>query len=245
MFKNVIVIIPARFGSKRLPGKPLRMINKKPLVYLTWKNITDVVDKKFVYVATDSTKIVNTCNSFGIQTLMTSSKCKTGSDRVAEASKKFKKKIIISIQGDEPFLSTKAINKFIKFSLNNKNCVTNGFSKIKNASEFFSLNVPKVAISKDNYLLYMSRSPLPGSKNKIFNKSFKQICMYGFPVEMLNKYYGKNKSKSYLESFEDIEILRFIEMGIPVRMLELEGSPIHVDTPEDLERAQIIAKDFN
>ena len=92
MFKNVIVIIPARFGSKRLPGKPLRMINKKPLVYLTWKNITDVVDKKFVYVAIDSTKILNTCNSFGIQTLMTSSKCKTGSDRVAEASKNLKKK---------------------------------------------------------------------------------------------------------------------------------------------------------
>ena len=242
MFKNLIVIIPARFGSKRLPGKPLRMINKKPLVYLTWKNIIDVVDKKFVYVATDSNKIVNTCRSYGIQTLMTSSKCKTGSDRVAQASKMFKKKTIISVQGDEPFLSTKAIKKFIKFSLRNNNNVTNGFSKIKNLSEFFSLNVPKVVMNNENSLLYMSRSPLPGSKKKIFNKSFKQICMYGFPVKILNKYYGKNKSKSHLESFEDIEILRFIENGINVKMIEVEDNIISIDTLKDLQLANKLKK---
>ena len=237
MFKNIIVIIPARFGSKRLPGKPLRTINKKPLIYLTWKNIINVIDKKFVYVATDSKKIVSVCKKFGIQTLMTSSKCKTGSDRVAEASKNFKKNIIVSIQGDEPFLSTRAIKKFIKFSKKNKDYVTNGFAKIKNTSEFFNLNVPKLAINKNNFLLYMSRSPLPGSKTKTFNKSFKQICMYGFPLKILNKYFGKNKYKSSLEKSEDIEILRFIENGVKVKMVEVEDNILSIDTLKDLKFA--------
>ena len=244
MFKNIIVIIPARYKSQRLPRKPLRLINNQPLIYRTWKNITGVINKKFVYVATDSYKIINVCKQLGIQTLITSSKCKTGSDRVAEASKLFKKKKIISIQGDEPFLSKRAIKKFFKFSLKNKNFVTNAFSKIKNSSEYFNLNVPKLVMNKNNFLLYMSRSPLPGSKNYKFNKSFKQICMYSFPLKILNRYFGKNKSKSFIESIEDIEILRFIENDEKVKMVEVEHNILSIDTFSDLKLANKLMKKY-
>ena len=237
-----VVIIPARYSSSRLPGKPLRLINKKPLIYLTWKNITKSVDKNIVYVATDSEKIKKVCDNYGIRTLMTSSLCKTGSDRVSEASNLFKNKLIINLQGDEPFLKKKMIKNFISFALKNKNYVTNCFTKIKKKSEFFSVIIPRVLVNKKNFLLYMSRSYVPGSKKISFNKSYKQVCIYSFPSNILKKYFGVNKKKSLLEKIEDIEILRFLENGVDVKMLKVEDNLLSVDTSNDLKKANQISK---
>ncbi len=236
-----VIIIPARYSSSRLPGKPLRLINNKPLIYLTWKNITKSVENKNVYVATDSDKIRKVCDQYGMKTIMTSSTCRTGSDRVSEASNKFKDKLIINLQGDEPFLKKRMIKKFIKFALKNKNHVTNCFTKIKKKSEFFSVNIPKVLVDKNNDLLYMSRSHVPGSKKKNFNNSFKQVCIYGFPIKILKKYFGVDKKKSLLEKTEDIEILRFIENQVIVKMLEVEDNLLSVDTNSDLKKANQIS----
>lgn len=240
--KKFVIIIPARYSSSRLPGKPLKLINNKPLIYVTWKNITKTVDKNIVYIATDSEKIKNICNDYGMKTLMTSHLCKTGSDRVSEASNIFKGKLIINLQGDEPFLKKKTVKSFINFALKNKNYVTNCFTKIKKKSEFLSVNIPKVLVNKKNFLLYMSRSPVPGSKNFSFNKSYKQVCIYAFPSVILKKYFGVYKNKSSLEGTEDIEILRFIENGIDVKMFEVEDNLLSVDTNDDLKKANRISK---
>ena len=235
--KNIIVVIPSRYASKRLPGKPLRLIKNKPLIYWTWKNIVKIINKNQVYVATDSEKIVVECKKVGIQTLKTSSKCKTGTDRVAETAHLFKKKILVSIQGDEPFLKKKYIKQFLNFAEKNKNFVTNAYTEIKIESQYKSLNIPKVVLSKNNFLMYMSRSPIPGSKKNIFNKSFKQVCMYGFPQIILKKFFGISKNKSKIEKIEDIEILRFIENNVPVKMIRLGDNILSVDTIQDLKKA--------
>ena len=238
--KNIIIIIPARIKSTRLPGKPLRTIMKKPLLYWTWKNCTKAISAEKIYVATDSKIIVKACDKYGIQSIITSSNCLTGTDRVAETAVKFSKKIIINIQGDEPFINYKDIQKFIKFSIKNKKFVTNAYTPIKNKKIFENKNVPKVVLKKNNELLYISRSAIPGSKNEKFIYGYKQVCMYGFPSEVLKKQFGKGIKKTPLEKIEDIEILRFIENDIPVKMLKVKDNRLSIDTKEDLKKAKNI-----
>ena len=242
--KNVIIIIPARLKSSRLPGKPLRIIKEKPLIYWTWKNCSRAIPSKQIYVATESKKVEKICKEFGIQTIITSSNCTTGTDRVAEASNKFLNKIIINIQGDEPFINFKDIKKFIKFSIKNKKFVTNAYASIKNKKIFNNVNIPKIILKKNNQLLYMSRSPIPGSKNNKFIYGFKQVCMYGLPTNILKKFFGKGIKKSNLEKIEDIEILRFIENNIPVKMIKVNDNKVSIDTKEDLDKARNIKLEY-
>ena len=118
---NFVIVIPARLKSSRFPGKPLAKICGKPMIFHVWKRCVGAVDKKLVFVATDNIKIVNVCKKFGIQTVMTSAKCKTGTDRMYDFSKKINSKIYINIQGDEPLIKPKDIKKVIKYSLKSKN----------------------------------------------------------------------------------------------------------------------------
>lgn len=224
--------------STRLPGKPLKILNNKPLIYWTWKNCTKAINSKQIYVATDNKKITDCCKKYNIQSIMTSAKCLTGSDRVSEAARNFKNKIIINLQGDEPFINFKDIKKFINFSKKYKTKVINAYTEIKKKNNFKNINIPKVILKKNNELLYMSRSPIPGSKSKKFTSAKKQICMYGFPVKILQKYYGKNKIKTNLEKIEDIEILRLIENNIPVKMIKVNDNKLSIDTKEDFLKAK-------
>ena len=154
---------------------------------------------------------------------------------------------------DEPFANPNDILKVADQMENGNNTfrgihdeVVNGMSPITNPADFHDETIPKV-IAWDGLLKYMSRAPVPapyGPTKELWNRSaMQQVCIYGFFRHHLEKFLSR--PKSVYEESEDIEILRFCEMNIPVRMLELEGSPIHVDTPEDLERAQIIAKDYS
>lgn len=238
--KNVIIIIPARLKSTRLPGKPLKTINNKPLIYWTWKNCAKAISVSKIFVATDSKKIIKVCNQYGIQSIITSSRCLTGTDRVADAIKKITKitnKIIINIQGDEPYINYLDIKKFISFSIKNKSSVTNAYTELYNKKLFENKNIPKVILKKNNDLLYMSRSSIPGSKKKI-SYTNKQICMYGFPKKILTDLFGINKKKTPLEKIEDIEILRFIENNIPVKMIKVGDNKLSIDTKFDLRMAR-------
>ncbi len=243
MKKKFIVIIPARLKSTRLPNKPLKLINKKPLIYWTWKNCTKVIQKELIYVATDSSKIHNICRKYNIQSINTKSNHLTGTDRIAEASLKISSDMIINLQGDEPLIKPSDIKKFINFAVKNKKVVTNAYALINNKTKVNDTNIPKLVVSKNNFLLYMSRSPIPGSKNKNYKiKSLKQVCMYGFPKKILKKIYGVNKKKTRLENIEDIELLRVIENGFKVKMLKVNDNKIAIDTPSDLVALKKIIK---
>ena len=158
------IIIPARYGSKRLPGKPLILIKGIPMLVRTYNQCKKIREDINTYVATDSIKIKNMCEKYDIPVIMTSKKCLTGTDRVAEASTNLKEKYIINVQGDEPLINPKDISAVIKEHKKNKKFVINGYSKIKDTSLYNNINIPKVVFSEDNTLLYMSRSSIPSNK---------------------------------------------------------------------------------
>ena len=236
---NFVIVIPARLKSSRFPGKPLAKICGKPMIYHVWKRCIDAVNKKLVFVATDNIKIINVCKKFGIQSIMTSTKCKTGTDRMYDFSKKINSKIYINIQGDEPLINPTDIKKVIKHSLKlkNKNSIFNGMCKVTNYKDAYKSQLPKVVFNKKKELLYMSRAPIPNNK-KLNNELFyKQVCIYSIPKKLL-KIFGESK-KTYFEKIEDIEIVRFLELGFKVKMIELSDT-ISVDFLSDLKKVEKI-----
>jgi 3-deoxy-manno-octulosonate cytidylyltransferase (CMP-KDO synthetase) len=226
------IVIPARLKSKRLPGKPLIKFNGIPMIVLTYKKCLKATNKKNIFVATDSREINDLCKKNDINCVMTSRKCLTGTDRVAEFAKKVKRDFYINVQGDEPLMPSRDIKKMINAGKKNKNLIINGYTEIKDKKNFFSQHIPKLVFDKNNYLMYMSRGPIPSNKTKKFELGYRQVCIYSFPRKKLIMFSKLNK-KSPFEYIEDIEILRFLEIGEKVKMLRLSDKSISVDTKKD------------
>ena len=236
-----IVVIPARYKSKRLPGKPLINIGGLPMIVRTYNQCAKVVNKDKIIVATDSLKIKNVCDKYNIKTIITSNKCLTGTDRVAEVAKKIKCNFYINVQGDEPFFNPNDLKILIKEAEKKQKEVINGYTEIKEKKLFINSSIPKVVFDKKGYLLYMSRGPIPSNKALKFKKAWRQICAYSFPRNALIDF-KKTKNKTTIESLEDIEILRFLEKGYKVKMIRMSNKSLSVDNIEDLEKAKIYLK---
>lgn len=239
---KVALIIPARFKSTRFPGKPLVKILKIELILRVINACEKAVNKKNIFVATDHKKIFNFVKDKGYNCIMTSSKCLTGTDRVAEASKKIYADIYLNVQGDEPLIKKKDIKKIIQFKKNFINHVVCGFSNIENYEETKNKSVPKVVINKFNELIYISRLPIPGSKSQenIKKNSFlKQVCIYAFNRKELDMF-AKNKKKTFYEEKEDIEILRFFDLNKKIKMVKLSSNTAAVDTKSDIKKIEKI-----
>lgn len=230
------VVIPARYQSSRFPGKPLVPILGKPMIQRVWEQCCKAVDEALVYVATDSDKIADAVKSFGGQVVMTSSDCLTGTDRLAEANLTLDCDFLVNVQGDEPVIDPDNIKKVINIYRETGN-ITNAYSEIKTDEEFRSFTVPKTVVSKGGQLLYMSRSPIPLTKNNEFKKAYKQVCVYAFGRGDL-LFFSSMAEKTPLEQIEDIEILRFLESDIPVSMVEVPSGSLAVDVPEDVLRVE-------
>ena len=240
--KSFIIIIPARMKSNRLPGKPLIKINNVPMVIRTYRQCLKAVDSSLIYIATDSKKIKKVCKEYGAQTIITSEKCLTGTDRVAEVAKKIDAKIYINVQGDEPIFDPKDLKKLVQYGLKNSNAIVSGYCEINEERMYNDLNVPKVVLDKDNYLMYASRAPIPSNKKAKFISANRQICAYSFPKDTL-KVFSSFKKKTHLESIEDIEYLRFLEVGIKIKCIKMSGKSLAVDNSYDLNVvSQIIKK---
>jgi len=234
---NFVVVIPARYASTRFPGKPLADLCGKSLIRHVWEKCAEAVGEQSVVVATDNKVIQDHCLEQGMQVVMTSSSCLTGTDRVYEVAKQFKRDIYINVQGDEPLIRSHDITTVIQAALKHQGNIINGMCPINNEEDFRSPNVPKVVATSSGTLLYMSRAPVPTSKKHKFHSAMRQVCIYAFPRDAILDF-GHQREKTPLEKIEDIEILRFLEMGYSVKMVEVVGSPVAVDTPEDLERAK-------
>ena len=236
-----LVVLPARYQSKRLPGKPLAKIGGLPMIVRTYNQCSKVVSKDNIIVATDSLKIKKVCEEYKIKSLITSSKCLTGTDRVTEVAKKIKCSFYINVQGDEPFFNPNDLKMLIKEAKKKSNEIINGYTEITDKKLFFSSSIPKVVFDKKGYLLYMSRGPIPSNKALEFKKAWRQVCAYSFPRKSLFDF-SKTKNKTPIESFEDIEILRFLERGYKVKMIKMSNKSLSVDNNEDLEKAKIYLK---
>ena len=234
------IIIPARFGSSRYRGKPLVKILNREMVLRVADICAKVSGKNNLYIATDSKKISKVVSQNGYKFIMTSRNCLTGTDRVAEASMKVKAKIYINVQGDEPAINPKDIKKIIEAKKKYPNHVICGYDKIHKFEDPFSLNLPKVVVNSKQELIYMSRALVPGAKKSNQRIDYhKQVCIYAFNKNELKKFFSKKK-KSETESIEDIEILRFFDLNVKVKMIRLHSNSVAVDEKNDIKKIEAV-----
>ena len=229
---STVVIIPARFDSSRYRGKPLVKILGREMVLRVADICSKAVGKNNLYIATDSKKIEKVVSASKYKCIFTSKNCLTGTDRVAEASKKINSNLIINVQGDEPLIKPKDIKKIIDAKKKYPNEVICGYNVIQKNEDPANKNIPKVVLNKNNNLIYISRSLVPGSIKKTKNIFYKQVCIYAFNKTELLKFH-KVKKKSYIENIEDIEILRFFDLGINIKMIRINSKSKAVDTIKD------------
>ena len=236
---SYLVVIPARFASSRFPGKALADLGGKSVLLRCVEQVRKAVPNEVIIVATDDQRIATECERNGIQWEMTSTSCLTGTDRVAEVAQRHNAEWFVNVQGDEPFLDPTGLLSLLT-AVSNADLaagVINAYSHISSEADFRSSTVPKVVVDQQNRLLYISRGAIPTGKSLEFSTAKRQIGMYAFRKGAL-KAFSERTAKTPLEHIEDIEILRFLELGITVRMIEVDSVGIAIDTPEDLDRAR-------
>ncbi len=241
---NVVGIIPARYASSRLVGKALAIIGGKPMIQHTYENaiksklLTDLI------VAVDDKRVYEVVRSFGGKVIMTDPSFESGSDRIAFVAKILPNAdIIVNIQGDEPFIVGDMIDQAIEpFIFDKKVKVSTLVKRIYDIKEIYSESTPKVVFDLNNNALYFSRSPIPfvrdaKTKMDIFQKGefYKHIGLYVYKKDVLLKF--SKMKPSDLEKLEKLEQLRFLENGIPIKIVVTEFETFSVDTPEDLNKA--------
>lgn len=238
----IIGIIPARFGSTRLMGKPLADIGGKPMIQHTYFSAkkSKLLDK--VVIAVDDEKIFQVAKSFGAEVYLTPKNITTGSDRIAFVTEKLKDaEIIVNIQGDEPFIQSKMIDQAIEPLLfDQKVNVSTLAKRIISVEELKSPSVVKVVFDYHNFALYFSRSPIPFVREARTNlerielaEVYKHIGLYAYRRESLLKFTSLKQTD--LEKIEHLEQLRMLENGFKIKIVVTELESISVDTPKDLE----------
>lgn len=236
--EEFLVVLPARIGSSRLPGKPLKDIGGKPMIVRSFYNVRMQSGSAAVVVATDDRSILDVCLDHGIPCCMTSGSHKTGTDRVAEVAKRYMRPYIINAQPDEPLLHDGVVRRIME-EVVHTGSVCCGMSKIATEADVLSPSVGKVVATTYGKCLYISRQPIP---NAAFGGTYwTQTCVYGFPYRELMEF--ADMPQSPLEISEGIELLRWLENGRELRMPIVPGERLSVDTPEDLERVRRIFLD--
>lgn len=236
---KILGVIPARYGSSRFEGKPLALINGKPMIEWVYKRaLKSNVDR--LIIATDDLRIYEKVEEFGGEVMMTSKKHKTGTDRIIEVAKKWSEyDVIINIQGDEPLIEPDMINQLIiPFLEDNTLKMATLKHEILNEKNIDNPNVVKVITDKDGYAIYFSRSPIPYNRDRKKIKYYRHIGIYGYNREFLLKY--KKLEKSLLEDIESLEQLRALENGYKIKVEITDFDVRGVDTPEDLHEVEKI-----
>ena len=234
---DFMVVIPARWRSSRFPGKALVPICGKPMIVQTYVQCTKAVPMEKIVVATDDTRISSVCREHDIPCVMTSVECLTGTDRVAEVANMIEADSYINVQGDEPTFNPDDLTDLITAIDRFPGEVVNGYCRIHTDDLYFSRMTPKVVVRPDGRLLYMSRAPIPMGKVGQPDVSFRQVCAYVFPRESL-RLFALTKVKMPLEAVEDIEVLRLLELGFEIRMIELSDQSVSVDEEKDVAIAE-------
>lgn len=239
---NFIGIIPARYESTRFPGKPLALLNEKPMIQWVFENASKSLEN--VWVATDDDRIYKAVHAFGGNAVKTLSTHQSGTDRCAEAAQILSKEIdfdvVINIQGDEPFIQAEQI-ELLKLCFKGNAEIATLIKKIETSEELFNPNRPKVVINNQQNALYFSRSPIPfvqGKEEKNWlekNNFWSHIGMYAYKAEVLQKITKLTNGK--LELTESLEQLRWLENGFQIKTTETTHQSIGIDTPEDLVNA--------
>ncbi len=189
-----------------------------------------------VIVATDDDRIRDVVEQAGFRAEMTSGSAMTGTDRIAEVARRLDVPVILNVQGDEPLIDPSDLLRVAAAKVEEPDAVVNGYHPLGPDEDPANPNLPKVVIDRDERLLYMTRAAVPGTKSGTHSATatyLKQVCIYGFNTDDL-ELFAQQPQKTPLEAVEDIEILRFLELGRTVRMVRTSTASLAVDAPEDV-----------
>jgi len=235
---SVCAVIPARYGSSRFEGKPLAVIAGMAMLERTYRQAQKCKMLDRVVVATDDVRIEDFCKEHEMDVVMTSSNCLTGTDRVAEVADQVEYDLYVNVQGDEPVIDPRTIDTVISeyAQHGDKYVAYNLYKRIEDEEDERSPTIIKTVVDDAGELVYMSRLPVPFSKAGKDVVRHKQVCVYGFSREALHIFSSSQKTAN--EAAEDIEILRFRDLGYRVRMIETDCSSIAVDVPTDIAKVE-------
>ncbi|GMN11855.1 3-deoxy-manno-octulosonate cytidylyltransferase [Croceitalea sp. MTPC9] len=233
-------MIPARYQASRFPAKLMQDLEGKPVILRTYEATVSTKLFDEVYVVTDSEIIYNLIEDTGGKAIMSKQKHESGSDRIAEAVVNMNVDIVINVQGDEPFIDKKSLEKTIEvFKADTKAEIdlASLMTPITDWEEISNPNTVKVIVDNRNFALYFSRSPIPYPRDKeVATTYYKHKGIYAFRKRALVDF--QRLSMLELEATEKIEAIRFLEYGKKIKMVETDITGIEIDTPEDLERAK-------
>jgi 3-deoxy-manno-octulosonate cytidylyltransferase (CMP-KDO synthetase) len=235
-------MIPARYESTRLPGKPLALIQGKPMIQHVYERTRAVDQVDGVLVATDDARIAAAVRHFGGDVVMTSPEHQSGTDRIAEAARDLDADVVVNVQGDLPFLESEMVRATVALMRRDPALsMATVKAPIRDAQEMGNPNVVKVVTDREGYALYFSRSPLPYWRD-VANDGvlgYKHIGLYAYRRDFLLRF--ARLAPTPLERAEKLEQLRALEWGVRIKVAETACAGIEVDTPQDLERARALA----
>jgi 3-deoxy-manno-octulosonate cytidylyltransferase (CMP-KDO synthetase) len=247
----IVAIIPARYGSTRLPGKPLARIGGKPLIQHVYESAVKTRTLDRVVVATDDRRIEETVRGFGGEVVMTAKEHASGTDRLAEAAHKIKADWIVNVQGDLPFIRSETITRAVQ-PLRRDRSLPMGTvcTPIHDETEWRDPNIVKVIVNCRGFALYFSRSPIPYARNHSVDLSgtplkprsqsrlwgFRHLGLYVYRRDFLLKF--ARLRPTALEQIESLEQLRALAYGYRIFVANVDEHSVEVDTPEDLAKAE-------
>jgi len=242
--KEIVIVIPARYGSTRLPGKPLVSIAGKPMIQRVYERAKLSQRAGRVIVATDDERIVKAVAEFGGEARMTRADHRTGTERVAEVAAHAPGEVFVNAQGDEPLLDPVAVDTAIDaltaaMEEEPAVAVATVATAIRTPADIMDPNVVKVALDFDDNALYFSRAPIPWVRDtaaKQYARHWKHLGLYVFQREALLEY--PTLPQGELEKLEQLEQLRWMENGWKIRVAEVEHDAVSVDVPADVARAE-------
>jgi len=237
---RIIGIIPARYGSTRLPGKPLADLQGKTLIERVWRQASRAKTLSRLLVATDDRRIAEAVAAFGGEAVMTPATCASGTDRLAVVAKKIPCDVVINIQGDEPFLSPAVIDRLAEPFLKDEQLQMATLSAPLPPEDVPNPNSVKVVCDAAGNALYFSRAGIPYVRDGL-KPGLKPPCrlhlgMYAYRRSFLLQY--ARWPRTPLERLEQLEQLRALERGVKIRVVPVLRPTLSIDTPEDLERAR-------
>ncbi len=241
---TVTAVIPARYASTRLPGKPLAEIDGRPMIQWVYERVEQASLVNDVLVATDDQRIVDAVQGFGGRAVMTSADHASGTDRLAEVARQLGAKIIVNVQGDEPLIAAEVIDACVRPMLEGGNFdVVTPCTRIISNAELANPNVVKVVRDRAGCALYFSRAAIPFDRDEAEPSAkagqrlyYKHLGLYVYRQEFLVTY--SSLERTPLEVREKLEQLRILENGYRIRVVETQYDSIGVDSLEDLEKVR-------
>ncbi len=237
---KVVVVIPSRYGSTRLPGKPLVPLAGKPMVQHVYERAKQAQTVHRVLVATDDSRIMDAVKAFGGEARMTRVDHRTGTERIAEVAVHEPGDVFVNVQGDEPLIDPAAIDTAVGALLEEPQAqIATVATPIRHAGDIMDPNVVKTVLDFDGNALYFSRAPIPwirDTQQKLHVKYWKHLGLYVFQREALLEY--STLPQGELERIEQLEQLRWLENGWKIRVAEVAHDAVSVDVPEDVGRVE-------